>query len=167
MFKKVLLLCFALFLIGCGYKPTSHYAKQVVGKTVFVDLKVNIDNVQNSVVLKQSLKELIATRFDTKVVESKDAAETIMQLSMSKVSISELQYDSQGYANLYRATVSINVKYEVNGLRKDFTGTNYHDFSTDSAAVISDAKKEEAIKQASSKALENILSKIAIQSFKK
>ena len=80
-----------------------------------------------------------------------------------------LQYDADGYNNLYRATVNINVKYnkKIEKTSRNFTVSGENDFSLGSSTTITDTKRYEAIKSASDDALDEVLSKIAIQSFKK
>lgn len=164
--KKLLLIFISLFLLaGCGYKPSSYYVKQEIADTVFVNLNVNIDNASNSVLIKDAMNEMVVSRFGSKLVSTKTQAKTIINLSLSSVSISEIQYDVQGYVKVYRASVTINVNYKTAGISRNITVSDYYDFSVDSEATVSDAKKEEAIKIAASKALEEVLSKIAIQSF--
>lgn len=155
------------FLVGCGYKPSSYYLKQEIGKKVFVNLDINIDNASNSVLIKDAMNEMLVSRFGSKLVYTKDEADTVLNLALGSVSLSQIQYDQQGYVKVYRTTVSINANYKTDGKKRVLTLSDYYDFSVDEEAVISDSKKEEAVKIAARKALEKILSKIAIQSFQK
>jgi hypothetical protein len=166
--KKLVLIIFSLFVFSAcaGYKPSSYYTKQEISDTVFVKLNVNINNLASSVLIKDAMNEMIVGRFGSKLANSEDEAHTIMYVTLSSVSLSAIQYDSKGYINTYRASVSIKVNYKSNGFSKDLTVSNYYDFAVDTNAIISDAKKEEAVRIAASKALEDILSKIAIQTFK-
>lgn len=167
MKKLLLIFIAAFFLVGCGYKPSSYYVKKEIADTVYVDLNVNIDNASNSVLIKDAMNEMVVSRFGSKLVSNKADAKTIINLSLSSVSISEIQYDVQGYVKVYRASVGIKVTYKTDGNLRTISVSDYYDFSVDSEATVSDAKKEEAIRIAASKALEEVLSKIAIQTFKK
>jgi hypothetical protein len=166
--NKLILIILSLYIFsGCaGYKPSSYYVKQEISKTVFVNLNVNISNSVNSVLVKDAMNEMIVNRFGSKLVDLPSQAQTILNISLDSVNLSPIQYDTQGYVNTYRATVSIEVNYNQNGFNRNITVGNYYDFAVDPNAIISDSKKEEAVKIASSKALEDLLSKIAIQSFK-
>lgn len=168
MRKLLLIFVVSFIFVGCaGYKPSSYYTKKEIGGKVFVNLNINIDNASNSVVIKDAMNEMIVSRFGSTLVDSKDDANTIINLSLGSVGLSAIQYDSQGYVSIYRASVSLNVKYKANGFTKSLTLSDYYDFAVDSSdASVSDTAKEEAIKIAASKALEEILSKIAIQTFK-
>lgn len=168
--KRLLLIFVISFVfVGCaGYKPSSYYTKQEIGKKVFVKLNINIDNALNSVVIKDVMNEMIVNRFGSSLVETKDNADTVINLSLGSVGLSAIQYDSNsGYVSIYRASVSLKVNYKANGFTRNFTISDYYDFAVDpSSASVSDTAREEAIKIAASKALEEILSKIAIQTFK-
>ena len=172
--KKVLLvlltLTFCFFtLTGCGYKPTTHYAKKELSGKVFVKLFIDLKDPQNSILIKDAINKLLAHKLESKLVYDESLADTIMNLKINSVKMTELQYDADGYNNLYRATVSINVKYnkKAEELSKSFTVSGEDDFSLGSSTTISDTKRFEAIKNASDEALDEVLSKIAIQSFKK
>ncbi len=170
--RKFLLavLCCAplLILTGCGYKPTVHYAKKEITGSVYVDLDVNIEDPKNSVLVKDAMNELLVHKLGSKLVYNKKHADTVMFVKLNSVSLSELSYNEDGYIKLYKATTSINVRY-INSLKKtsSFSVSGTYDFSIDDGGTISDTKRFEAIKNAANKALDEVLSKIAIQTFKK
>ncbi len=172
--KKVLLvlltLTFCFFtLSGCGYKPTTHYAKKELAGKVFVKLFIDLKDPQNSVLIKDAMNQLLAHKLDSKLVYDEAMADTIMNIKINSVRMTELQYDADGYNNLYRANVSINVRYtkKAENISRNFTVTGENDFSLGSSTTITDTKRYEAIKSASDDALDEVLSRIAIQSFKK
>jgi hypothetical protein len=166
---KNLILIFIVFFFfnGCsGYKPTSYYTKKEISKKVFVKLNINISNVQNSVLIKDAMNNMIISRFGSTLVKNEEDATTIINLSLVSARLSSLQYSSQGYVSIYRASVSIKVTYKANGFYRHLTVSDYYDFDVDSNAIISNDKKDEAIKIAATKALADVLNKIAIQTFK-
>lgn len=167
MFKKASLLIFLLLFVGCGYKPTSHYAKQKIKGNVFVDMFISIKDPKNSVIIKDAMSEILVSRFDAKLVHDKKLADTTLFLRLNSVSMQVLQYDAQGYEQLYRATVSIDVSYASSSEKGSVKVTGSYDFAVDGQNDISEAKRFEAIKNASSKALEEVISKLAINTFKK
>ncbi|MBT3281281.1 MAG: hypothetical protein HOH31_01645 [Campylobacteraceae bacterium] len=166
--NKLILIILSIFVFsGCaGYKPSSYYTKQEISKKVFVKLNINISNAQNSVLIKDAMNEMIVGRFGSKLVNNENEAQTVINLSLGSVSLSAIQYDSNGYVSVYRASISIKVNYKANGFIRNITVSDYYDFAVESDATISDTKKDEAIRIAASKALEDVLSKIAIQTFK-
>lgn len=168
--KKSLLVLISFFvisiLVGCGYKPSSYYAKQQIKGNVFVDLFVNLKDPKNSVLIKDAMNELLVHRLDANLVTNKDEADTIIYLRLGSVSMNELDYDKQGFTKLYRANVNINVRYENSEYNNSFNVSGTHEFSIE-GITITDTKRFEAIKSAASKALEEVISKIAVYSFKK
>lgn len=168
MIKKVLVSSLFLFLLaGCGYKPSSHYAKERIKGNVFVDIDVSIEDPKNSVLIKDAMSEMLVSRFGAKLVYNKEIADTVLNLKLNAISMQVLQYDAQGYEKLYQAVVSIKVDYITDEHKGSVTVSGNYDFSVDGQDEISEAKRFEAIKNASSKALEEVISKVAMESFRK
>lgn len=165
--RAFLLVIALLMLVGCGYKPTSHYAKERIKGKVYVDMFVSLEDPKNSVIIKDAMSEILVSRFGATLVHDKELADTVVYLKLGRVSMSTLQYDSTGFEKLYRANVTINVKYDGPNGKGDFNVAGKYDFSIDGANEISEAKRFEAIKNASSKALEEVVSKVAVDSFRK
>lgn len=165
--KSLIVYCLLAFLlVGCGYKPTSHYAKNEISGNVYVDMKINIEDPKNAVLIKDAMNELLVHRLDSKLVSKKELANTVVFLTLNSISMQELQYDELGYIKLYKANASINVKYTNEKGTKVFNVSGVYDFSIDNGGTISETKRFEAIKNASTRALDEVLSKLAIASFK-
>ena len=164
----LLFLFFAILLFqGCGYKPSVDYAKEQLGERVFVNLIIDLEDPRNAAIIKDSMIEILVQRLGTKVVTNPNIADTIMNLKLESVSMRLIQYDSEGYEKVYKAVVNILVELRKMGDIKSFNVTGDYDFSIDAGAEISDANRFNAIKEASSKALTNVISKLSIYSFKK
>ncbi len=161
------LMILTLSFVSCGYKTSSSYAKKELGEKIFVDLNVNIKDPKNSVLIKDVFHELLVQRLDKTLVYKKDQADTIVYLDYKNVNFSELSYDDSGYVKLYKATVTLNVKYKnKNEEIKSFDVSGRYDFSTNSKGTISDTKRFDAIKKAFAKALDEVISKLAITAYK-
>ena len=173
IFKKVLFVLFTFIIsfsfFGCSYKPSSQYAKEEIQGNVFVKVTIDLEDPQNSVLIKVSINKLLIQKLDVDIVSSESLADTIMYIDVNRVSMQELQYDDVGYNKLYRALVSINVSYSKKGekKKKSFIVDGEHNFSVDNGTTINSNQRYDAIKKASDKALEEVLSKIAVSSFKK
>lgn len=166
--SQLLLSFFLIFFVtACGYKPSSSYAKEKLTGNVFVNLIINLEDPRNAVLIKDAMIEIIVHRLGSKVVYDKALADTIMDVKLNSVSMSSLQSDEDGYVDLYKATVNIFVKYTNNEGTASFTVTGDYDFSIADGSTITDTKRFEAIKNASSEALEEVISKIAVSTFKK
>jgi len=165
-----ILLVFLLLIIsnfsGCGYKPTSHYAKHEISGLVFVELKVDINNATNSVLVKDAVNEMVVNQFGASLINKKNNADTLVLVSLRSVSYATLQDDKQGYAKLYRTKASVNISYKNKNINRSLSVTGSYDYSIDSNTILTDAKKQESVKIAVQKALSEIFSTIAIQSFK-
>lgn len=151
--------------VGCGYKPSSSYAKTAIEGNVYVDLKIDIDNSQNSVLVKDAMNEMVLNEFNASLTNNKKEADTFILVDLSGVSHSSISTGDDGYTKSYRTTVSIKVSYnKINEEIKTVSVSDYYDYTVDSDSVITDQKKKVAVKIASTKALSNIFSKIAIKS---
>jgi hypothetical protein len=167
--KKILILIISLLFLGCGYKPTSYYAKNEIDGYVFVRLSVNINNTQGSVLAKDAINEMIIHKFNSSLTDDIEKADTIVDISLGSVGHSVLQTDDKGYASLYRTTASVVLRYYnvKNNIPKSVSTTSSYDYAIDENSIITDDKKTYAIKIATKSALEDIFSNIAVQNFDK
>jgi hypothetical protein len=162
----------AFTLAACGYKPTTHYVKKELGYNAkyYVNMHIAVNNAKNSVIIKDAINEAIISRFAGKLVSNSNEADTIMNVSLSGVSTSAIQYDTDvnsdtyGYANLYRTSVSISVSYTNKSSNGSFSVSDSYEFAVDGSAIVSETKKFQAIKNAASKAFDKVISNIAVRS---
>ena len=70
-----LLLVSILFLASCGYRPSAYYAKQELGKDLFVRLDVTPSDPKNSVLVKDAINQLLIQKLDTQLVNDESLAE--------------------------------------------------------------------------------------------
>ena len=156
-------------IVGCGYKPSSYYAKKEMEGNVFVKLNVSLEDPKNSVLVKDAINKLLIQKLGSKLVNDEAISDVVMNIRINSVSIQALQYDVLGYNKLYRAVVVIKVAYfrkEEGSIRKSFTVEGEHDFSVDDGTTITETKRFDAISYATDKALNEVLSKIAVSSFR-
>lgn len=158
----------AFFINACGYKPSTYYAKKEMEGNVFVKLDVSLEDPRNSVLVKDAVNKILLQKLDSKIVNDRNRADVIMNLGINSVRISTLQYDKEGYNKLYKAIVVIKVEYfrKDDGIKKSFTVDGEYDFSIDIGTTLTDSNRFDAISNASTKAVDEILSKIAVASFK-
>ncbi len=155
---------------GCGYKPTSYYAKEQINGTVYIESSIDMENSDNSILIKDIMHELIISQFNSKIVYKKEDADINIKVKLNSVSHIGLETSDDGYTKLYRTIVSISVRYKdkrKNSNEIVITVSNYYDYTVDNDSVVTNEKKLEAVRLASSKAMSDIFSKIAIRSFKK
>ncbi len=173
-FKSIVLtvvaINFMIFtFIGCGYKPTSHYAKHEISGKVYVKLNVDINNATTSVMAKDAVNEIVISQFGASLTNNKENADTVIDVSLGLVSHTVLQSDNKGYAKLYRTSVTVNLTYHniSKDIKKSISVSGSYDYAVDTDSLITDAKKLESVRIAVEKALSNVFSSIAVQSFKK
>ncbi len=156
------------FISACGYKPSTYYAKKEMEGNVFIKLDVSLEDPRNSVLVKDAVNKILLQKLDSKIVNDRNKADVIMNLGISSVKISTLQYDKEGYNKLYNAMVVIKVDYfrKDDGIKKSFTVEGEYDFSIDIGTTLTDSNRFDAISNASNKAVDEILSKIAVASFR-
>lgn len=153
-----LLLIFSLFFVGCGYKPSSTYTKKSIDKRVYVSVMVNPKEPINTPLIKDSMIEAVVSRFHSRVA-SKESADTIISLELRSVNFTPLTYDDMGYVTAYRALVSLVVRYgKPDGSPNLFYASGEYDFNIEPSSVISDANRQDAIKNATTKAIDSFIS---------
>ncbi len=80
-----LLLVSILFLASCGYRPSAYYAKQELGKDLFVRLDVKPSDPKNSVLVKDAVTKILIQRVGSNMVNSESQADIIMDLRIASV----------------------------------------------------------------------------------
>lgn len=153
----------AIVLSGCGYKPSSYYARQALGDKLYAEVSISRQDPRNSVLIKDAVNEAIVSRFGGKLV-AKQQADSILYVRIQTLSFTPTVYDTYGYVIAYKTTVVLAMEYEdANKKIEKLTATGEYDFSIEANSVISDTNRFEAIRYASSDALDEFVSKIAIK----
>ncbi len=159
-----LLAIIALFMMGgCGYKPSSHYIKNVFDDTVYVDVIVSRAEPENAAFVKDALHNMIITRFGGKVVP-KAQAESIITASYDGTTFTPIGYDSNGYITRYRANVRVKFAIQTSKSRsfqRSITGTVEENISASS--TLSSNLRIEAIRAGMARALDQFLAYVASQ----
>jgi hypothetical protein len=171
LYLKVLQFLFVVTIVigfnGCGYKPTVDYAKNALSGKVYVGVNIDIHNVKNTILIKDALIDILNDKFNLEVTDDKSKASSFIYGKLGSISETQIQSDVQGYSKAYRETASVTVTYHKRGGQKTtLTQSNYADFTVDDDSVVSQSKKDEAIKIAITKALSNIFSIMAVKSSK-
>ena len=161
---KIFMLIVSMFMIiGCGYKPSSYYEKIVLGDKIYAKVLMDIQNPENSVLVKDAINEAIVSKFKSKIVAKKIYADSQLYVKFNNIYFKPIAYDKDGYIISYKAEVSLDIKYiDKAGQQNSFTVNGSYDFPIEPNSVISDTKKFEAIKFSSYKAISEFVSKISI-----
>ncbi len=153
----------AVVISGCGYKPSSYYAKQALGDRLYAEVTISRQDPRNSVLIKDAVNEAIVSRFGGKLV-TKEQADSVLRVNIQSISFSPTVYDTYGYVIAYKTTVVLAMQYENANKKIEYlTATGEYDFSIEANSVISDTNRFEAIRYAANDALDEFVSKIAIK----
>ena len=164
--KIVALLALALFFSACGYKPLAHNAQKILGDKIYIEVKIDSRDSQNSVALKDALSKSIFERLHAEIVD-KDKATTIIEVQLRSISFSPLAENRTGFATFYRCEVVVEFKYinSLNQKMRIFSKHGFHNFSLDTSSVITDSVRFEAINSATLQALDGFISQVGIDEY--
>lgn len=165
------ILLLAFLIVGCGYKPSSVAARDVLGDSVWIDVIISKIDPESSVNIKDGIKSAMLRRLGTDLV-SKDLAESIIIASIKSLTFTAISYDQFGYATAYKANLIMEYRLkQKNGDIKSILASGDYDFRvtrriddkrfTDS--VISDSERFDAITNASLQSFDEFISKLAMQ----
>ena len=158
--KKSLWLAVLMIFAGCGYKPASHYTQKFLGQKIYTHVSVYLRDPENAVLIKDAVNEAILKRLGSHLV-SREAAQTKMDVAIKSVQFIPLEYDENGYVITYRAKVTMNADIQTKNKHQKIQAIGVYDFPIEPNSVITDNLRYTAIKEASSKALDTIISRIA------
>lgn len=152
-----------LIISGCGYKPSTYYAKQALGETIYAEVTISRQDPRNSVLIKDAVNEAVVSRFGAKLVSQQDA-ESVLHVKINSIAFTPTIYDQYGYVTAYKTVVTLAIDYERKGQAvQKFTTSGEYDFFIVANSVISDSSRYDAIRFASNDALDEFISKIAIK----
>jgi hypothetical protein len=149
-----------LFLIGCGYKPTTDYTTPLLGKKIETNVDINIKNPTESIYLKDALNESVIDDYNAKLNDKNSTS--YIKLEINSLSISPIDYDENGYPILYKANASITAYVkDIKNIITTYSANGSYDFATAANSVLDDNIKHNAMKEAFMQALKIIEFKIA------
>ncbi len=151
-----------IVLAGCGYQPSSHLAKNVVGDSVSTEVIVRMEDPQNTVIIKDAVDSAVITKFRTGLA-SKSEAVTHLKIAINSVTFSPLRYDTNGYVITYRARVMLSINRTRDNKSMNYRTKGTYDFDIEPNAIISDQVRFEAIRQGAQKALDAFVAQVAAQ----
>jgi hypothetical protein len=155
------LLLFVL-LSGCGYKPSSHHAKQVVGEKVSTQILISMQDPENTVLIKDAVNKAVVTRFRSSLVD-KEHSQTHLRIAISKIQFSPLQYNLEGYVVTYRTYMTLQILRTEGDVAQTYISKGVYDFAIEPNAIISDQARFLAIQQSAQKAIDSFIAAVASQ----
>ena len=152
-------------LSSCGYKPSSKYAREVLGNKLSTSIVISATDPENSVLIKDSVDAAIISTFHASLVD-KRYADTHLSLNVSEPTYTALQYDTNGYIVTYRATITLSILRESKNLKKRYTTRGTYDFSVTPNAVLTDQERFDAIKFSALKAIAAFVARVSAEGSK-
>jgi hypothetical protein len=162
MIKLFYISLIVFLLLGCSYKPLSKYSKNVNNKDIFIKVSINPVDPENSIIIKDSLYKALKIKFQSNFVSQKNSQIDI-DLTFNNVSFSNIQYNSLGFVSIKRAKVILTTKVFLKEKNKNITfkTDGIYDFMVEND-TLTDSDRFEAIKYASSKAIDSMIVKLSI-----
>jgi hypothetical protein len=157
---------FFMLFTGCGYKPSSEYARTVVGEKVSTQVLISMEDPENTVIIRDAVETAIITRFKSSLTDRK-SSDTHLDVTLRNVTFTPLMYDLNGYVVAYRTSVELQIFRITKTLSKQYTARGNYDFAIEPNAIISDQARFEAIRFSTEKALESFVVGIAAEGVNK
>lgn len=158
MMKKYLILSLLLF-VSCGYKPSSHYIKNIFTDKISVEVLVDKAEPENAPFVKDELNRLVYTRFKSRVVNKTEASNHI-SISYSGSTFSPIAY-TDGYVTRYMANINVNfTMITKKGLLKKRVSTIVES-DVQASSLLSASLRNEAIRKGLEKALDEFLAYVS------
>ncbi len=152
-----LLLLFAL--AGCGYKPASAYVKNALHEKMYVHVDVLLRDPEDALLIKDTITHEFARRFG-RFLTHYDEADTKIYVKVRSLSFTTLERDIYGYVDNYRTTITL--EFDVRGKKRaKIVTSGYYDFAIEPNSIITDALRFRAIEEASSKAIDKFIARLA------
>lgn len=171
--RYIWLFSIVVFFSACGYKPTAHYAQELLGKQIYVEVSISRKDPKNSVLIKDAVNEAVITRLGGKL-SLRESAKSELHVKIGSTSFTPTIYNDKGYVIAYKTKVTINIIYKIkDGESGSFSTTGEYDFpiaedeSGKTSSIISDSNRFQGIKLASLNAINEFISKIAIKGMKR
>ena len=158
----IIIVLHVALLSGCGYLPSSKYAREVVGDKVSTQVIISEVDPQNTVLIKDAVDSAVINSFRTSLTDRAHST-THLVISLTRVAYSPIQYDVNGYVVGYRTTIILNIKMVHNGITKVYNVKGNYDFAIEPNAIISDQIRFEAIKYSAAKAISAFVAKVSAQ----
>ncbi|MCR2060111.1 LPS assembly lipoprotein LptE [Campylobacter helveticus] len=164
--KIVLNFFIAVFIVACGYVPTSKLADNIFDEKVYVDVELSPQDPKNSIFVADTLKEMVISKLGRKLA-LKHEADDIINVGMNNLEFIPLIYDKNGYVIKYKAKLNLNFHVVFkDSSEENFSTSGSYNFDISPNSIISDSARQMAIREASKEAFDEFISVIAIRGSK-
>lgn len=162
MLKLVLFFLIIISFASCGYKPSSKYARDVMGEKISTNILISAEDPENTVIIKDAIDEAVITVFHSSLYDKADS-DTHLEISISSTSYSANVYDANGYVTGYRMQVTLSINRYHDGISKSYSVSGTYDFTVDANAVVTDKERFDAIRLSAAKAIKSFVAKVSAE----
>jgi len=154
------LLFVLIFLItACGYKPSSKFARNVLGDKISTSVVISAKDPENSVIVKDAVDSAIIKLFHSSLTD-RQHSKSHLNLKISNPVYSPIQYNTDGYVIAYRMSIYITVTHYRDGKNSIYNANGTYDFSVQPNAVVTDQERFDAIRYSAQKAIESFIAQV-------
>jgi len=164
MIQSIFLVLILLFISGCGYRPSAHFAKKVFGDKIYTKVDVSLATPENSVLTKDALNKALRTRLKMIVTRKKDA-DSMLSVKYENIRFIPLQYDKNGYAVEYQVNLKLKFTFEKDGKVETKWTIGHYEFPILPSAIIAYDVQLKAIERSSVKALDQFFAYITAKGY--
>lgn len=152
-----------IFLGGCGYRPIADYASEVFGKSVYVELGVNLESPESSVIVKDTVNKAILSRFLLSLAP-KDKADSILRVDVAEIKDESVATSQSGFTSFYDLTVTLRFSFKQrSGKMHHYTGSATVSYSVAKSPLDTDKNRTHAINRAALQVIDAFVSYMSYQ----
>ena len=160
---KIILLFIIFFnFVSCGYKPSSKFARSIVGEKISTSIIISQQDPENTVIIKDAVDAAIIEVFQASLT-SKVLSDTHLVMNIANTYKVPIVYDKDGFVIGYRMYLKLNIKRYHNGSVKKYTTIGTYDFSIAPNAVITDKERFDAISFSATKAIQAFIAQLSAE----
>jgi len=158
----ILLVLVFLDFVGCGYRPSSKFARQTLGEKVSTSFETSKLDPENTVIAKDAVDSALVRVFHASLVD-RAYSDTHLLLKMGSPVYVPVIYDSNGYITGYRMKVTLFITRFHNGVSTKYKTRGTHDFEVAPNAVVTDQDRFDAIKFSTEKAIRAFIAQVSAE----
>ncbi len=161
-YKLIVISIVVLLLNACGYRPSSKYAREVLGNRISTDVVISSQNPENTVLIKDGVDAALIEIFHTSLTSLK-YSDTNLKIVLNSPSYVPIQYDASGFVIAYRATITLRITRESKNIKKHYISRGTYDFAVSPNAVLTDQERFDAIKFGAAKAIASFMAQVSAE----
>lgn len=149
-----------VFFSACGYRPSSKFARDIIGQKVSTAVKISSKNPENSVIMKDAVDKAILMTFNTALV-NRTKSDTHLLFSISSPIYTPIKFDSDGFVVAYKMTIYLDIVRYFHGKSKLYQTKGIYEFPITPNAILTDQERFEAIKSGAQKAINSFIAQLS------